>query len=208
MRRRGGRPRYRILIFLLVAAALVGIAYFSLRSVIDGIQRRLYPCRYEELVCEVSEEFEIPQALLYAVIRTESRFDEDAVSAAGAKGLMQLMPKTYEWVMGKLGEEATEEGIFDPRINLRCGAYQLARLYRRFGDWTAALAAYNAGEGTVSGWLKDPTYAPEGKLETIPYRETSNYVTKVTEAARVYARLYGLPSFEDAVTTEEPLSSS
>lgn len=198
----------RLLLFSLFAALLIGAAYFALQSVITATQKKLYPLKYEDLIAEASAEFDVPQVLICAVIRTESRFDPDAVSAAGARGLMQLMPKTYEWLMTKLGEEPSEELALDPRTNIRCGTYQLSRLYARFGDWTAALAAYNAGEGIVSQWLKDPAYAPEGALTSIPYKETRNYVKKVNDAIDVYVRLYDLAPMKDASVTEESVTAS
>ena len=82
--------------------------------------------------------------------------------------------------------------LYDPETNIRYGTYMLSRLYARYGDWTVALAAYNAGTGKVGDWLADASYADgNGGLKKIPYRETRQYVTKVTKAVKTYDRLYG-----------------
>ena len=106
------------------------------------------------------------------------------------------MPSTFEWITTDLLREYLAPGmIYDPETNIKYGTYYLARLYRKFGDWNTAVAAYNAGEGKVSEWLKDPRYSDDGaklNIDTIPkeYRETENYVKKVNKALRKYGELY------------------
>ena len=132
--------------------------------------------------------------MVYAVIRTESGFDSSAVSAVGAIGLMQLMPDTFRWISDDLLRERLASSMaYDPETNIRYGTYLLKRLYDRYGDWNAALAAYNAGPGRVDDWLKDAQYTDSsGHLipDRIPIAETRNYVNKVQSTAQVYTRLY------------------
>ncbi len=100
--------------------------------------------------------------LLVAVVRAESNFDPVAVSRAGAAGLTQLMPATAS------GQGVTD--VFDPAQNLTAGAGYLRAMLDRFDSLTLALAAYNAGPTTVERYEGIP-----------PYRETRNYVRKVTK---------------------------
>ena len=132
-------------------------------------------------VYTASAEFGVPVAMILAVIRTESDFRPDAVSDAGAKGLMQLMPQTFLWLCEELNETQENERITDPWINIRYGTYYLSYLYEKFGSWRVALAAYNAGEGRVTEWLADPTLTSDGTLRRIPYPETAAYVKKTLE---------------------------
>ena len=130
------------------------------------------------LVSEAATEFNVPTAMVLAVIRAESDFRAEATSRVGAKGLMQLMPDTFLWLSEELQEPHRAKEITDPRTNIRFGTYYLSYLYEKFGNWRVALAAYNAGEGRVSEWLTDPTLASGGTLRRIPYPETAAYVKK------------------------------
>lgn len=125
-------------------------------------------------------EYGIEEELIYAVIKTESGFDPLAVSAAGAVGLMQIMPETGEWIAGKLNKPAyTAEMLFDPACNIEFGAWYLAYLLGKF-DFDNTLAAYNAGEGNVKKWLADGI--------ATPYKETRDYVGRVKTHYKFYKK--------------------
>lgn len=134
----------------------------------------------------------ISPALVLAVMRTESDFCENAISDAGAIGLMQLMPDTFSYLRDEHFEESLPDtAVWEPAVNIRYGTYYLAYLYGRFGNWSTALAAYNAGEGRVADWLSDPVLSPDGKtLTDIPYPETKAYVTKVLSHYHAYLEKY------------------
>ncbi len=154
--------------------------------------RLLYPKPYEELVQREAAEFGLEENLLYAVMKAESGFDEDAVSRAGAVGLMQLTPATFQWMAGESPPENGGADPFDPRDNLHCASALLRRLLDHYGSLDVALAAYNAGMGSVSGWLEEAAYSKDGKsLHAIPYPETAAYVKKVKRHYQVYCQLYG-----------------
>ncbi len=138
---------------------------------------------------------------VHAIIRQESMFDAGAVSPSGALGLMQLMPTTAKSVAGKLKIKrfSTATLTTDPRSNVRLGAAYLADMVDRFnGSYVMAAAAYNAGPGRVSGWLRD-SGDPRPKLddtidwiERISVTETRNYVQRVMENLEIYrARVAG-----------------
>ena len=152
--------------------------------------RLLYPIHYEQYIDQYAEVYEVPRAVICAVIHTESHFRKNAVSSAGARGLMQLMPQTYASLAKALGRESDEALIFDPETNIECGVYLLHQLYRKYGCWETVFAAYNAGEPTVDRWLADPTLAEGAKLTSIPYSETAAYVKKVDRAVKIYQFLY------------------
>ena len=182
------RPPRRTIGAALIAAVLLfalaaGLAAFGLRLA--------YPQKYRALVLQASAEYQVPPALLFAVIRTESSFRPDAVSSAGAQGLTQITPETFEWLCYKSGEDPAALSLFDPETSIRYGAYFLHLLLTEFGEPATALAAYHAGRGRVNGWLTDPACSDDGvHLQTIPVRETAHYVRKAEHAQRVYANLY------------------
>ncbi len=151
-----------------------------------------YPRVYEEFVTAASLEFGVPEDIIYAVIKCESDFRPDVKSSVGACGLMQLMPATYEWLQTyKMKEECDASKIFDPESNIRTGACMLKYLYGIFENWETVFAAYNAGQGTVGGWLADERYSNDGvTLKEIPYKETKQYVNRVKTARTYYIELY------------------
>lgn len=116
--------------------------------------------RFDDLIESAARKYDLPAPLVRAVIRAESNFDPNAVSACGAKGLMQLMDATAAW----LGVRDS----FDPAANIEGGAKYLRKMLDRYGDVTLALAAYNAGPGAVDRCGGVP-----------PFRETQVYVQRV-----------------------------
>lgn len=181
---------FYVILALLAAAILFGVLY----DIIAGVtEKRMYPREYSEFVEKYSAEFGVPETVIYAVIKTESDFDANAVSPASppALGLMQLTEETYEWVASKLKESPSAFDIYDPSTNIRYGVWYLSYLYGRFENWDTAFAAYNAGPGNVSKWLDNSEYSTDGEtLSYIPFKETRNYVQKVNKAIEIYDRLY------------------
>ena len=184
-----------ILALILVVAILFAVLVFNtnmfdwLKNSVYGI---FYPQKYSAEVERYSERFGVSEPLVYAVIRTESGFREDVESYAGAVGLMQLMPETFEWLQGKLNGDVvyTADSLKDADVNICYGTYFLSYLLERYGDESTACAAYNAGTTTVDGWLSDSRYSSDGyTLSAIPYPETENYVKKVRDAEEIYTKL-------------------
>ena len=145
----------------------------------------LYPFPYRAQIIRWTEEFSLDPYLVTGLIRTESHFRSDAVSPAGAIGLMQIMPSTGEWIADKMdiNQFATKD-LYAPTINIRFGTWYLHYLIDRFDKIDTALMAYNAGPGNAERWLteKDPVFP-----------ETIEYLRRVKEAARAYHLLYTLP---------------
>ncbi|MEO7168962.1 MAG: lytic transglycosylase domain-containing protein, partial [Sphingomonas sp.] len=131
--------------------------------------------------------------MIHAIARQESQFDRAAVSHAGARGLMQLMPGTAREAAGKLGMSYEPGSLTsDTDYNIMLGSSYFERVYRLYGSYPLALAAYNAGPGNVNKWLKangDPRMPGTDMIdwiEAIPIYETKNYVQRVLENAVVY----------------------
>lgn len=175
------------LIIVLVVLIIVFAAYLYF-----GEGKSTYPLEYEELIWKYAGEHSLDPYLVAAVIRTESHFDAEAVSAAGAMGLMQVMPDTGNWISEKLGEEGFTSGdLFDPETNIRYGTWYLKFLSDKFdGNTDLMLAAYNAGHGRVGEWLEDEEYSEGGNLVNIPYKETDEYIKKVNKAYEKYKEIY------------------
>lgn len=172
--------------------AIITILFFA-TPLKNRVYSWFYPQKYSELVTQSSEEFGVDEKLIYAVIRTESGFREDIVSSAGAIGLMQLMPDTFEWLQENLDGEVIypADKLKDPAINIRYGTYFLSWLLDRYGDVDTAAAAYNAGISNVDEWLGDSRYSDDGKtLSAIPFSETKKYVDKVRDAMENYDWIY------------------
>ena len=181
----------KTVVLLLLASIVLGIA---LDLFITQTEKRLYPLEYSEYVEKYSNEFGVPQKIIYAVIKTESNFNELAVSSAQAYGLMQLTEETFYDIAAMLGESPSAFDIYSPDVNIRYGTRYLFYLYKMYdGNWNTAIAAYNAGLGNVNKWLANEDLSDgHGNLTEIPFEETRNYLNKVNKAAEKYKKLYEL----------------
>jgi len=158
-------------------------------GLVDRIQ---YPLAPEFLADCDRRRSGIDPLVLLAVIRQESRFQADALSSAGAVGLMQLMPRTAAEVARK--EKMPKPGrqeLLRPSVNIRLGAAYLSRLVNGYGgDYFRAVAAYNAGEAAVERWWKRSNGDPATFLEEISYKETRFYLRRVFLNLLQYYRIY------------------
>lgn len=152
-----------------------------------------YPIKYQEYVEKYSLENNVDKFLIYAIIKTESNFDPEAVSNAGARGLMQIMDETFQWIRFRLGDdENTDYDImFDPKQNIRYGCYLIGYLINYFDDTDCAVCAYHAGIGSVDSWLSNTNYSKDGKkLDTVPASDTGHYLDKIKKALNNYYTIY------------------
>jgi soluble lytic murein transglycosylase len=136
--------------------------------------------------------------MVHAITRQESQFANNAISYAGARGLMQLMPGTAREQAGKIGVEYMSASLVnDPAYNIRLGDSYLQRMLNYYGgSYPLAVAAYNAGPGNVNKWLRQNGDPRTGAIpwvnwiERIPIYETKDYVQRVLENAVVYEALH------------------
>lgn len=157
------------------------------------LQLLAYPLGNPAWINRYAESRDLDPALLCAVILEESRFDPQALSVAGARGLMQIMPATGKDIAKSLKVRPFEEQkLYDPELNIRFGSWYLSRLMDEFGGKThLAVAAYNAGPRAVKDWLaRFPGLSEDEFVERIPYTETRNYVVRVLTSRQVYKSLY------------------
>jgi soluble lytic murein transglycosylase len=158
----------------------------------DMVNNFLYPFAYKDIVETLSNQYDLDPFLTLSIMREESRFDHDALSPAGAVGLMQLMPGTAFRLDRKLNAGLrNSHDLTDVQKNLHLGIYYLSTLVREFGAYPQAIAAYNAGEEAVRKWLQKGNYKSADEfIEDIPYNETRNYVKRVLTTFFEYQRNY------------------
>ena len=173
----------------------------------EAAERAQHPLHYAEHIVPYAASYELDPALVCAVILSESSFDPMAESRLGARGLMQLMPDTAQWVAHKLDEDDETysfDMLYDPEVAIRYGCWYLGYLSRRFdGDATKIICAYHAGQGNVDAWLANPQYSRDGvTLDVIPYENTATYCSRVLKARDVYRKYY-FPAQESAEAPAE-----
>ncbi len=151
-----------------------------------------FPQPYSEIVSRESKRAQVPESLVYAVMREESQFDREAVSAAEAYGLMQLIVPTAKIAARKLGMTADPLSLKRPTINVALGCQVLSKLLQKFSSLPIlAIPAYNAGPGRPTRWLKErPDMDFDVWVEAIPIAETRTYLKHVLASWATYSWLY------------------
>jgi len=160
----------------------------SRAGVYDALSVR-FPMGYADAVQSLADETGLDTSLIWSVIRQESGFNASAVSRVGARGLMQLMPRTAKYVAKKHGlESPDQQALVVPELNIQLGATYLADLLKRFeGQKAVAIAAYNAGPSRVHQWESRVPFARSDIwIELIPFEETRQYVQQVMAFTAVY----------------------
>lgn len=146
-----------------------------------------YPMPYRKIVQNAAKAYGLDEALVYAVMKKESNFKVDAVSPAGAVGLMQILPSTADYYLKELPSKLQVRSLKDPEKNIFLGCAYLARQLRDFGSEAQAIAAYNAGPGNLRKWLSQlQTGSPELFIELMPEMETEYFVKKVLKYKKIY----------------------
>lgn len=181
----------KFLITLLILASIIFIL-FKVVKIDDIIMKKLYPLKYSEYVEKYAEEYNMDKYMVYAIIKAESNFDENAKSSSNAIGLMQIMEITAIEAARKMDLEVTEEDLFKPDLNINIGLKYFTYLLNQYdNNYPLAIIAYNAGMGNVDAWLKDGTIKEDGTdIENVPFKETNNYVRKILRDYEIYKGLY------------------
>ena len=151
-----------------------------------------YPRPYSATVEAAAAEFDVDPLLIWPVMREESRYDPEALSWAGARGLMQVMPSTQTWIAEQLGEDIPPGDAFTPEASIRMAAWFLRFLLDYFdGDLDLAIAAYNGGAASVDSWQADPLVSDrDDLLRWIGFGETREYLARVSLSYQIYTELY------------------
>ena len=190
-RARAWRRRLGFLAAVAVAALAVAAAVAPWAD--KAVQEVKLPLRHEDIIRQQASDKGLDPALIAGVIYAESHF-RDQTSGAGAKGLMQLMPGTADYIAQKSGGTAFEQGdLATPQVNISYGSWYLRYLLVKYeGREALALAAYNAGEGKVDEWVAGASASGQSfrAADHIPFPETRHYVQKVLDARKQYRRTY------------------
>lgn len=195
-----------VAVFVVALAIFVGVSLFkhSLKNNLNQIKEKIndctpngfnYPTDYEEYVVKYSKEYDVDPILVFSVIKVESDFDPNAVSDAGARGLMQLMEDAYDWIKFRLNDqrEHSYDNIVEPELNIQYGSYYLSYLMDKYDDSIElSAAAYHCGMSLVDGWLEDGIVdADNFNIEDIPKEndQTAYYVKKIKKAYSNYQEI-------------------
>ena len=182
---------------LAVAISLVIfiIVFVFLISFRNNLLKIIYPKKYEEVISAYAQKYSVEENIIFAVIKAESNFDSNALSNKNAIGLMQLMEQTAKEIARKndieLNYNNVKEDLCNIDKNIDIGTKYISILLEKYKNKEVALAAYNAGIGTVDNWIDKGIIKEDGSnIENIPYKETNNYVRKILRDYKIYQELY------------------
>jgi soluble lytic murein transglycosylase len=185
----------RVVLALAAVLALAGICAFAVVQTQPAwYLRARYPLAYGSILRAHAATYGFDPALLAAVVETESKFDAETRSPAGAVGLMQLLPATAQGIADRTGGGGfTAADLTDPEINVRYGCWYLRHLRQRYAaqrnPLDLALAAYNAGQANADRWV---AATPRGAVVRIGFPETRAYIARIHRLQHIYEKAYGL----------------
>ena len=168
-----------MIIFISILCLMITVVFFVFNFF-------MFPRKYKKEIEECCKEFYLEQSLVYAIIKAESDFDKDAISKAGAMGLMQLLPTTAKWIASEFNDDFFEDDLLDAKTNIKFGCFYLSYLFKKFENQDIVVCAYNAGETIVKSWLDENGNLDENLID---FKETKNYLKKVKAFKKVYSAL-------------------
>jgi soluble lytic murein transglycosylase len=183
--------RRRRFAVVLAIAAVGGLAALWFGAGQKALREITLPLRHEDIIRQQARDKRLDPALIAAVIYQESKF-RPRTSAAGAEGLMQILPSTAKFIARRTGGTAfVPSDLGTPQVNIAYGSYYLRYLLNRYdGNETVAIAAYNAGETNVAGWIREAGGAGHFDPADIPFPETRAYVKNVERHQDDYRHNY------------------
>ncbi|HCF51500.1 MAG TPA: lytic transglycosylase [Syntrophomonas sp.] len=152
-----------------------------------------YPQPHRTIVFNAAQQYDVDPYLIFSIIRAESGFQTTARSPVGARGLMQIMPETADWIAAQKSiKQFDTADLHDPQVNIEFGCWYLASLNKEFaGRLPIVVAAYNAGSGRVREWILSGQWdGSEQHIESIPFPETRQYVKNVLQNYEAYQAIY------------------
>ncbi len=181
-----------VIISIAVVSILIGIIYQNISVKID---KNKYPIEFSEFVAKYSDEYGVPEYIIYAVIKDSSNFDSSILAETGEIGLMQVSPELLGAYNSSLKDNYDTGMLYDPETNIKYGTYHLSKLYLKLGTWKSVFASMYVGEETVLEWLADENVSDieenvKPKLRDIPDKECSKYTEKLLEISEIYKTLY------------------
>ncbi|WP_346897361.1 lytic transglycosylase domain-containing protein [Clostridium sp. UBA7503] len=178
-----------LLVLIIIGWGMLFIYSFNSKN---PYEQETFQIEYKDSINKYCKEFDVDKYLVYAMIKQESNFNNQAISSAKARGLMQLTEDTFNWLKPQLGESSTTyDDLFDADTNIRYGVFFISILQKNFSEQNTVVAAYNAGMNITTEWLQDSNYSSDGAtLNNIPYKETANYVDIVDYNYKKYLEIY------------------
>jgi soluble lytic murein transglycosylase len=191
----------------------VGMSYgrtivpnFEARKLSDlplSVWKVLYPLPYEAVIRREAAKNNFDPMLAAGLMRQESTFQSDALSAQNAIGLMQVIPKTGRLLARQLRVRYSNDRLFQPEYNIQLGMLYISGLVKLTGAPEYALAAFDAGEDRIAAWKAERNYEEIPELvESIPFSETRDYVQIVLRNTEVYRMIYGQPAVGSSSAAE------
>ena len=185
----------RALLRSAVIAAIIALSVavgFVWQAVSRNMDLKKYPREFSEHVEKYSEEYGVPEKVIYAVIKYKSDFQSNCVGSDTGVGLTGLKPVEFTRLLSVTREDLTDGILYDPETNIRYGAMYLSILYSSYGRWEQVFAAVASSREAVDLWREDPELLGEmGKL-TIPDGSVAAEVEKLESIAAKYNSLYNL----------------
>ena len=180
--------------FLMILIIIL-LAYFILFKVIKidkFVMKKIYPLKYREYIEKYAEEYNIDTYIIYAIIKAESNFNENAESTSNAIGLMQITKATAFETAEEMKMIINKEDLFNPEINIKIGLKYYRNLLDKYNNnYYLAIIAYNAGIGNVDKWIQEGSIKEDASdIENVPFKETNNYVRKILRDYEIYKELY------------------
>ena len=187
------KRKIKLIMIAIIAILVIFAVIAKCINLREIILKNMYPKKYEEYVEKYAAQNNIDPLLIFSIIKAESNFNENALSASEAKGLMQLMNTTATEVANRISQEMTDnEDLYNPETNIKIGVNYYSYLLDLYdGNMLLALTAYNAGIGNVNKWIENGIIKKDGTdIENIPYKETNMYVRKIINNYKMYQNLY------------------
>lgn len=184
--RNRGKSRLSVAIWLIILLFLATILTFPKWITV------FYPQPHRDLVFSLAYEYDVDPYLVFAIIRAESKYQTNAESPVGARGLMQIMPETAAWIAEQQNiEDFKIDDLHNPEVNIRLGTWYLASLTKEYKEVPLIIAAYNAGRGKVGSWVEEGVWNGDlEQVQSIPFPETREYVKSVLKNYEAYKAIY------------------
>lgn len=177
-------------IAVVLAAILIFVLYIYSQK---NYLKNAYPIKYSEYVEKYASQYDIDPYFVYAIIRTESNFTPSATSSVDARGLMQITEDTFNWVKNCIDDKESDfESMYNPQKAVQYGTYLLKYLTETLGSRENVLCGYHAGINRAKQWIDTDDISKNGNIivDNIPYKDTKNYVVKVSKTYNTYLKLY------------------
>lgn len=181
----------RIGAFILLIGFIAALVFFLFGYMPYWFKSETYLTEYSEIVDKWSEVYNIDRNFVFAVIRTESNFNPQAVSDAGAIGLMQIIEDSFDWVSKKTNHaDLVFDDMFTPEYSIEYGCFMLGYLYEKYGSYELVAAAYHSGMGEVDSWIASGCVDTEAvDVADFLGSNTRHYVRKIMNAYNKYSEI-------------------